>query len=580
MNAGCKYMALGMYCLISFPLFSQTMYLELNLNESGAGASRSFVSLAKPKLPVEIFRVIDKAAKDNKVKGIILNIGSISGDRGYLWELRRELEKFKASGGLHGGKKICAYISNADMDVYCLATVADKIVMDELGTLSLLGYSMNRAYVKNTLEKLGVGVRELRYLEYKSASETFTRDSMSEADRRQYSEYLDDIFSLTGDTIKKARNMTDENFNAAVNGDFLYSSKGAVNRGLVDHSGRKDAVMRAIKEIEGGEVKNFALYGESVSSLCGDVTAYAPPKSGGRPFKRAPVIAVINANGQTDMERGMAALSLAEIIREAAENRRVKAIVIRMESPGGSAEAADHLAEAVRFAKEKVPVVVSMGEVAASGGYWASMYASRILASPFTITGSIGVIGSWFYDNGFNAKLGLSTDVIQRGSHADLLTGVILPSRDLTAGEEERYKAYILEIYNLFTAKVALGRGMDIEKAEASAQGRIFSGRRALEAGLIDEVGGLADALRAARALAEIPEDRPVKYEEYPKPKFMDKIFERFLLTKTSAITAAGGIELFFPGAEIRPEIMREIRCRLQNNGKVMPILPLDFYVR
>jgi protease-4 len=572
-------MALGMCCLISFPLFSQAMYLELNLNETGGSPRRNFVSFAKPKPPVDVFRVIEKAARDGKIKGIILNIGSVPGDKVYLWELRSALENFKLSG-----KKICAFISNADMDIYCLASVADKIVMDELGTLSFTGYSINRVYVKNTLEKFGIGARELRYFEYKSASETFTRDSMSEADHRQYGEYLDDIFNFTRGAIKKARNWTDENFDAAVNRDFLYSSKGALESGLVDRTGRKNAVLEAVKEIEGAEVKNFALYGESVSSLCGDDIIYTPPGSGGRPFRRAPVIAVIYANGQTDMEGGMAALSLAEIIRDASENKRVKAIVIRIDSPGGSAEAADHFAEAVRYAKENVPVVVSMGEVAASGGYWASMYANHIMAAPYTVTGSIGVIGSWFYDNGLNAKLGLSTDIIQRGAHADLLTGIILPRRDLNKEEEERYRKYIMEVYSLFTAKAAAGRGMEIEKVEAAAQGRIFSGTRALEAGLIDSIGGLADAMRKARALADIPEGTAVKYSEYPKPKFMDKLVERFLQSKTFAKTAFGRrisgqngtfalfSDIFHPDADIF--------YRLQNNGKVMPILPLDFNVR
>ena len=552
-----------MYCLISFPLFSQGMYLELNLNETSGG---NF--FAKQKTPLEMFRVIEKAANDNKVRGIILNVGAISGDRDFLWELRAALEKFKS-----GGKKICAFISYADIDIYCMASVADKIVMDELGTLSFLGYSMNRSYVQHTLEKFGIGVRELRYFEYKSAAETYTRDSMSEADRRQYNEYLDDVFNLTRDTLKKARNWTDEEFDAILN-EFLYSAKNAQSRKLVDHVGRKDAVLEAIKEIEGAEVKNFALYGDSSSSLMGDQTAYNPPKAGGLLKRRPPVIAVVYANGQTDMERGMAALSLSETIRELADTRRVKAIVIRINSPGGSAEAADYFAEAVRYAKQKKPVVVSMGDVAASGGYWAAMNASHIIATPYTVTGSIGVIGSWFFDNGLAGKLGITSDTIQRGAHADLLTGALLPYRDLTPQEEERYRGYMLDIYASFTGKVAAGRGMEIEKVEAAAQGRIFSGTRALEAGLIDSIGGLSDALRKARELAEISENRAVRYDEYPKPKFFEKLLEWFPLTsilfrksKSQIGTAAFFADMFLPGADIR--------YRLEKNGQVMPILPL-----
>jgi len=566
MSVSCKHFVLGMYCLISFPLFSQTVYLELNLNDV-----RSSNPFARSRPPLEIFKVIEKAANDDNIQGIILNIGSISRDRDYLWELRDALEKFKESG-----KKICAFISNADMDVYSLATVADKIVMDELGTLTILGYSVNRGYVRQTLDKLGIGVRELRYFEYKSAAETYTRDSMSEADRIQYNDYLDDIFNLTRSTLMKGRNWTYEEFDDILS-QFLYSARGALNRNLVDRIGRKDAVLEALKELEGEEIEHFALYGDSSSSLTASKTTYAPPRAGGF-FRRPPVVAVVYADGQTDMERGMAAFSLSRTIRELADNKRVKAIVIRINSPGGSAEAADYIAEAISYAKQKKPVVASMGYVAASGGYWAAMNASHIMATPYTITGSIGVIGSWFYDNGLNNRLGLSSESLQRGAHSDLLTGILLPYRDLTQHEEERYKHYILDVYNVFVEKVAAGRGLDIEKVEAAAQGRIFSGTRALESGLIDSIGSLSDALRKARLLAEIPEDKNVRYDEHPKPRFMDRLLNRFpvllRLIKRSSQNSALAIftDLLLPGSDLH--------YRLERNGQVMPILPLEFLVK
>jgi protease-4 len=566
MSVSRNFWMVGMFCLISLPLFSQNVYLELNLNETDGNP------FAKPKSSLDVFRVIEKAANDSKVRGIILNIGAVSGDRDFLWELRSALEQFKS-----GGKKICAYISNADMDIYTLASVADKIVMDELGTLSILGYAVNKSYVRQTLEKLGIGVRELRYFEYKSAAESFTRDSMSDADRRQYNEFLDDIFNLTRDTLKKARNWTDEQFDTILNRDFLYSAKSAQSSGVVDRVGRRAAVIDAVREIEGSAVGDFVLFGDSDTSLTGTKTNYSPNRTGGL-FRRPPIIAVVYANGQTDMERGMAIWALARTIRELSEKSRVKAIVIKINSPGGSADAADFFAEAVRYAKQNVPVVVSMGEVAASGGYWAAMNANHIAATPYTITGSIGVIGSWFYDNGLNSKLGVTLDKIQRGAHADLLTGFIIPHRNLTAQEEERYKSYILDIYNIFVEKAAAGRGMEFEKMEAAAQGRIFSGVKALEAGLIDSIGGLPEALRTARTLAEIPEDRNVRYDEYPKPKFFDKLLEQLFSasahlnnTGAKADTAAFLSDLFLP---------EDIRYRIENNGRVMPILPLEFSLR
>ena len=544
-----------LFCLVSLPVFSQNMYLELNLNDS-----RRTNPFAAPGSPLEVFRVIERAANDNKVKGILLNIGSINRSRDYLWELRNSLEQFKA-----GGKKIVAFISNADMDVYTLASVADKIVMDELGQLSMSGFSISKGYTQRTLEKLGIGVRELRYFEYKSAAETFARDSMSEADRRQNNEYLDDIFYFTRNTLMTARNWTEEKFDAILNRDFIYTAGGALSQNLVDHIGRKGTVLEAINEMEGIEISDFSLYGDFGSSLTGS-TVYIPPRAGGL-FRRTTEIAVVYADGQTDMESGMGALNLSQVIRELADNRRVRAIVLRINSPGGSAEAADYIDEAVRYAKQKKPVVVSLGQMAASGGYWAAMNASHIVANPYSITGSIGVIGTWFYDNGLNSKLGLTTDVIQRGASADLMTGFLLPWRDLTSHEEDRFRLMLQDVYGIFTKKVAAGRGMDIEKVEAVAQGRIFSGLRAMEAGLVDSIGSLNDALRIARELAEIPERWVVRYGEYPRQTFMDRILNRFPVI-SRIFTGSSPADMFLPG---------DIRYRLERNGQIMPILPLDF---
>jgi protease-4 len=535
--------------MLIFPLAlsAQGIFLELNLNEKFS--SNPF---ARPKQPLELFRVIHKATYDKKIRGIVLNIASVRSEADYLWEIRSALEKFKAQD-----KKIIAFISNADIDIYTLASVADTIVMDELGALNILGYSAGKGYMKQSLEKLGIGVRELRYFEYKSAGETFTRNSMSEADRRQNDDYLDDIFYLTRDTLKNARNWTDEKFDTVINREFMYSAKEAKDKGLVDKIGRSFEVQQAASESMGSWFNIFAVYGDAASSITGARLPYAPPKARSGFFRgKPPLIAVVYADGQTDMQRGMEAAKLNDIICELADKRRVKAIVIRMNSPGGSAEAADYFSEAVLYAKIKKPVVVSMGQVAASGGYWASMNASHIMATPYTITGSIGVIGNWFYDKGLNEKLGISIDTLKRGEHSDLYTGVILPQRDLSADEEERYKTYILNLYDIFVTKAARGRGMEKEKVEAAAQGRIFSGVRALEAGLIDSIGGLSDALRTARELAGIPENRQVRYEEYPKPKFIDRLLENF--PETGVISS------------------KDIRYRLENNGKIMPILPLN----
>ena len=545
-------------------------YLELNLNDT-----ISTNPFARRRSALEVFMVIEKAALDNNVNGIILNIDSISRGREYLWELRNSLEKFKASG-----KKIVAYINNVNMDVYMLASVADKIVMDELGILTMLGYSAGRGYISQTLEKFGIGVMELRYFEYKSAAESYTRTNMSAADRRQYSDYLDDVFNHTRSILMEARGWTQEEFNQYLNFNFMHSAASAASYNLVDYIGGKDAVQTAIFEIENNSINIFYLYGDTDSSITGSLLNYPVPRAKGSIFRRPPTIAIVYADGQTDMQRGMEIAKLVKTINDLANNNRVKAIVVRINSPGGSAQAADALAEAIRYARYRKPVVVSMGQVAASGGYWASMTASHVMANPYTITGSIGVIGSWFYDNGLYRNLGLTTDVIKRGDHSDLMTGFLIPYRRMTVLEEDQYKKYILDLYDIFINKVAYGRGMEIQEVEAVAQGRIFSGTRALKEGLIDSVGGLYDAINIARSLAEIDESTPVNYREYPEPSFMD-----ILLGKFPSIESFFRAKLFGKQAQSTPAYLDilipnvDIRYRMENNGQVMPILPLEFSV-
>jgi protease-4 len=302
-----QFLMLGVFGLIALPLFSQNVYLELNLNNQ---AFQNRLYSLRHKSDLEIFRVIEKAGDDNRIKGIVLNISAFSAGTETMWELRGALEQFKSKG-----KKICAFISGADLDRYYLASVADKIVMDEQGALQLTGYAWGRGFVQHSLEKLGIGVRELRYLDYKSANEMFTRDSLSEADRRQYGAYLDDIFTVTRNAVMQGRSLTQERFDEILNRGFLYSAKNALAEGLVDRIGRDEAVSAMINEMEGAEVDHFTLYGDSLSSLSDSKYYYNAGRGKG------PQIAVIYANGQTDMEQGMAARSLAHTIREVSEKK-------------------------------------------------------------------------------------------------------------------------------------------------------------------------------------------------------------------------------------------------------------------
>jgi protease-4 len=434
---------------------------------------------------------------------------------------------------------LSAYITNANFDLYSLASVADHIYMSDTGSISMEGYAVGVGFVKGLLDKLGVGVRELRYLDYKTAAESYTRTDMSEANRVQYGAYLDDIYSTTCSSITSSRPSLQGTLDKAINQGFLYSPHEAKFACLVDEVG-----------FPADDTRQWFFYGASPQALTdGALGEYSPrARAGGR----TPVIAIVNASGGTEMDSGMKAGTVAAAITDLDARPNVKAIIVRMDSPGGSVDPADLVADAIKRCEK--PVVVSMLDTAASGGYWASVYADHIMATPYTLTGSIGVIGTWYYDNGLNDKLGLTLDTLTRGAHADLLTGIIFPHRDLTAEEEARYRVNILALYDVFLSRVADGRGMTIHDVFGLAQGRVYSGLDAVDNGLVDSLGGLSDAMAVAKDLAGLPPDAKVVYKEYPERTFYEEMLEGLL------------------SAELRAEL----QTAAQSNGQGRAVLPLD----
>jgi protease-4 len=552
-------------------------WLELCLNNTRPKPARLLPKKFGLNQEYETLALVQEAQKDKTIHGILLNTSGFQASREYLWELRTALERCKASG-----KKIAAYFDNAGFDLYSLVSVADKVIMDAAGSLEFSGYAWGRFYVKDTLGKLGVGFRELRYMEYKSANEMFSRSSLSEADRVQYGAYLDEIFTLTKDAIMKGRSLSEEAFNAITGGAFILSAGEAVARGLVDAEGREEAIAGAIRELEAPAAEalekevtiRYAVSGGLSLMTRGKRGArYVPPKPKG--FGKAE-IAIIYAAGHTDLDEGMAARSLARTILETAEKPAVKALVIRVDSPGGSAVAADYIAAAIREVKKEKPVVVSMGSVAASGGYWAAMYSGHIMASPYTLTGSIGVIAGWFFDQGLNGKLGVNTDVIARGEHADLFSGFVIPRRDMDEAEEGTLKKHILDMYAGFVKQAAECRGMTAEALEPLARGRVYSGQEAVRLGLADSTGGLLEALETAKSLAKIPGRRKIIIREYPKPTFRESLMARFFSAVPPG-SALGGLGDAAGSLLLPLKDWEDLRFRLSHSGQALAILPLGF---
>jgi len=269
------------------------------------------------------------------------------------------------------------------------------------------------------------------------------------------------------------------------------------------------------------------------------------------------------------MDEGITARKLVYDVQAVVEDRSVKAIVLRVDSPGGDPMASDYIAEALKKAKGKKPVIVSQGAVAASGGYWLSMYGDTIVAAPNTVTGSIGVIGGWAYNKGIKEKLGMSTDLVKVGDHADLgfgftlpFIGLGLPDRAMTDVERTRMEYAIKTMYREFVGKVASGRKRDTDAVEAIAQGRVWSGYDGLQNGLVDILGGLETAITVAKERAGIRKDEEVTLLELPKKGLID--FSQFMPKLI-------GVEV-----KQKDPILEHLRFLLQHNGQPMPILPIE----
>lgn len=500
-----------------------------------------------------LLEIIEAAKTDPSIQGIAINTSGMDADREKLWELREKLREFKRAG-----KKVIIYIDRGEIDLYHFASIADILYMDPLGILLLKGYVGGRTYIKGTLEKIGIGFDEWRFFKYKSANESFSRDKMSEGEREQLQCLIDSWYSSVQQEICESRHFSPEQFSKLINEETAFLAQHAKERGLVDSLGRWEQVKESI---ESSNKENSFISTESLEK-------FNRPYDGrwGEP----PSIAVIYALGVCAMDEGITARSLVKNVESAVDNTNVKAIVLRVDSPGGDALASDIIAEALKKAKGKKPIIVSQGFVAASGGYWLSMYADTIVAAPGTITGSIGVIGGWFYDKGLKEKLGTTTDFVKAGEHADLgfgmripLIGLTIPDRNLTEMEHTRMESLIKTYYQEFVEKVSLGRKKNPEEIESIAQGRIWTGIDGKKKGLVDELGGLDKAINVAKERAGILPDQEVTIIEMPKKGFID--FSKFmpkLFGVQSTITKDPAVEI--------------LKFRLQHNGEPMPMLPLE----
>lgn len=453
---------------------------------------------------LDLMRHLHEVRDSDRIRGVAINLAGTRFRNSLLWEMRREILDLKAAG-----KEVIVHLDRADARLYYLASAADRITMDPLGGLEMPGLALARSYLKGTLEKLGLGFQELRFFKYKSAVEALSRDHMSDADREQRQRIVDVIYETLRDAVADARGLEPARVDALIDNLARMRTHEAVSHGLVDAAGRWDDVGPWLGQNRGT--------GFAPDDILPERTALTD-----EPWGPLPTIPVVYAVGPCAMDSGIKGRATSAYLRRLVNDPNVAAVVLRADSPGGDPLPSDLVTDAVvQLKKAGKPVIISQGDVAASGGYWISMEGTQILTTPLTVTGSIGVISGWLYDDGLAGKAGITSDVVSRGKHADLYATVNVPfvggvpRRAMSEEELQRGEEVILDMYEDFVQAVAEGRGMEQDAVHDIAQGRVWMGGDAVDNGLCDSFGGLSDAVEAARREAGLG-DRRYQLVEYP----------------------------------------------------------------
>jgi len=441
----------------------------------------------------DILKNLDKAARDENIKGIYLNLTGVNAGSATLLEIRDALVKFKESG-----KFIISYSEVYTQGSYFLATTADKIYMNPEGMMDFHGLSAEMMFFKGTIEKLEAEMQIIRHGKYKSAVEPFMLDKMSPENREQMMAIIDAIWGKITQSISESRNIPVDRLNEIADGLLIKLPEDAVKFGLVDELMYKDQILAELKTILSVEED------DDIKSVSLSKYTQAPDPKKERP-NRKNKIAVVYALGEIISGEGSDAIigseRISKAIRKARRDDKVKAIVMRVNSPGGSALASDVILREVKLAAEAKPFIISMGDVAASGGYYIACAADKIFASPTTITGSIGVLGVIpNLEETMKSKLGITFDYAMSNENSNFMSTF----RPLTEYQKQVITGYIEDIYATFVTHVSDGRDMTWDAVDEIGQGRVWAGSDAFDIGLVDEFGGLTAAIDAAADMAEV----------------------------------------------------------------------------
>jgi len=512
-----------------------------------------------------------KAKVDKRIKAVLLDIDMSGAGWGKAEEIRDAIKDFRTSG-----KPVYAFIELGLNKEYYIATACDKIYVPPPGELFINGLAADVMFFRGSLDKLGVYPDIYQIGKYKSAGDMFTQKEMTDAHREYINSLLDDLFNRYVQTIAEARHKTPEEIKALID-NAPYNGNQAKANGLIDEVAYHDEVEKQIKTTLGyKETDTFT----PVRAEYRDVS----PESLG--LNEGERIAVIYASGEIGSGRSenspsggqsIGSDTLSRAVTDAAADKSIKAIVIRVDSPGGSGLASDIIWHAVDAANQKKPVVISMSDVAASGGYYISASAAKIVAQPSTITGSIGVVAGKPVMRGLYDWLGISNEYVMRGKTA----GMFRETEKFSDEERVKFEEWIkTTYYQDFVPKVAKGRKKDAQYVDSVGQGRVWTGAQAKERGLVDEYGGLDRAIEVAKELAKIPADKGVERVILPYPRtFLQELMSSGGDNSNTEVAQQRAVLAALPEDARRAFRFMQLMERMKT-GEKMLVMPFDIRVK
>lgn len=537
-----------------------------------------------------------RARLDEDIKSVVLRIGPNNIAMATAQELREAITELK-----NKGKKVIAILEDSSQASYLVAAAADEVIMPPSADLMFHGVSADSYFLKDLLAKVGVKVQIIHIGQYKSYGETFTQDDFTTPARQNMTEIVNGVYNQIKTMLAESRDLTPAKAEEVINAGPVDAEK-AKAMGLVDRIAYADEVLEDLEKKSLEIVDSSDYKKSSSSSTSSDISLLSllsmmsgsddSEDSSSDDYPRVAVLYAVgpitlgtNGGSGIGSDSEIASQDIIEELEKLKEDDKIKAVILRVNSPGGSAFASDLIWKKVEELKKEKPVVASMGDVAASGGYYISMGATRIVAQPGTITGSIGVVGGKPNLKGLYEKLGVNKTTIAKGRYA----GLFSETRDFSPEEHEVIESMMRRTYNEFVNKAARGRKSSFEEVHEVAQGRVWIGAKAKEVGLVDELGGLDKAIVETKALIGLKPDEKVRLVAYPKEKSLVDILQKAFGGSSTAVkksaTSAYGLDMILSSLPLPEGLTSALKqastiSRMFNQESVLTVMPVMLHIR